>query len=347
MTLGATLVTSLLATLAHPATWILALAGFLVRGGIVVFLIPILVLPTPVGLANLAGPTLVEFVFGGFSAGLAVLLSLGVGAVVAWIVFGGIAAAALEVECIRIVARDEDVAPAPSTAGPAGTATTTDAADDAATPAHAFDPSRQALRILAARMALLVPLVAVIGWASARTVAVTYRELTQPTDVATPIVWRVLAAVPDAIVMVLVVWLLAEVIGGVAARRIVLEGASISGGLRGAVADVVRRPLRTLVVFGIPAVAFLLVLIPAAGAASVAWGGLRDALVDRDGLVAIVLLFVFVAIWAGGLALAGMAAAWRQAAWTVDAVGRGHRTFGGSGVRRPGDWMAGGGSGTL
>jgi hypothetical protein len=344
VTLGATLVTSLLATLAHPATWILALAAFLVRGGIVVFLIPILVLPTPVGLANLAGPTLVEFVFGGVSGWLALLLVLGVGGLMAWIVFGGLAAAALEVECIRIVARDEDVAPPSSADGPDSMA---GVADDPATPAHAFDPSRQALRILATRIALLVPLVAVIGWASARTVAATYRELTQPSDVTTPIVWRVLASIPDAIVIVVLVWLLAEVIGGIAARRIVLDGAPISAGLRGAMADVIRHPLRTAALFGIPAAAFLVVLIPAAGAASVAWGGLRTALVDRDGLVAIVALFVFVAIWAGGLVLAGMVAAWRQAAWTVDAVRRGHRTFGGSPVGRPGDWIAGGGSGTL
>jgi len=283
-------------------------------------------------------------VFGGFSAGLALLLVLGVGGVMAWIVFGGLAAAALEVECIRIVARDEDDASAMSTDGVDGMA---GAADNPATPAHAFDPSRQALRILATRMALLVPLVVVIGWASARTVAVTYRELTQPSDVATPIVWRVLASVPDAIAIVVLVWLVAEVIGGIAARRIVLDGASISAGIRGALAEVIRHPLRTLAVFGIPAAAFLLVLISATAAASVAWGGLRAALVDRDGLVAIVALFVFVAIWAGGLALAGMVAAWRQAAWTVDAVRRGYRTFGGSRVGRPGDWIAGGGSGTL
>ena len=110
MTPGTTLVTSLLATLAHPTTWVLALAGFLVRGGIVAFLVPILVLPTPVGLANLAGPTLVEFVFGGFSPTLVVLIAAGVGGVLAWIVFGGFLAATIEVEGIRIVAGDEDVA---------------------------------------------------------------------------------------------------------------------------------------------------------------------------------------------------------------------------------------------
>ncbi len=345
MTLGATLVTSLLATLAHPATWILALAGFLVRGGIIAFLVPILVLPTPVGIANLAGPTVVEFVFGGFSLGLVVLIALGVGGAMAWIVFGGLLAAALEIECIRIVARDEDVAgSAPAIDHVTGVA---DSPETAPVPPHAFDPTRQALRILAARMAMLFPLVVVIAWASARTVAVTYAELTLPSDVTMPIVWRIAAAVPDAIVVVILVWLVGEVIGGIAARRIVLEGASIADGLRGAVLEAIVHPVRSLVLFAVPAAVLLLVLIPAAGAASVAWAGLRAALVDRDTFAAILALVVFVALWGGGLVLAGMVAAWRHAAWTVDAVRRGHRTFGGSPTRRPGDWKAVGGSGTL
>jgi hypothetical protein len=343
VTLGATLAGSLLATLAHPVVWLLALAGFLVRGGIVAFLVPILVLPTPVGLANLAGPTLVEFVFGGLSVGLAVLLALGVGGAVVWIVFGGLAAAAIEVECIGVVARDEDVA----SAAPAGLDHTGDVRHGAAPPAHAFDATRQALRILAARMAMLFPLVVIVGWASARTVAVTYRELTQPRDVTTPIVWRIVSDVPDAIAVIVIVWLLGEVIGGMAARRIVLDGASIVGALAGAVGDVVRHPLRTFVLFAVPAGAFVLVLVPTAAAVSVAWGGLRDALVERDGVAAAALLFVFVGLWAGGLALAGLVTAWRQAAWTVDAVVRARPTIAGSGVGRPGDWIAGGGSGTL
>ena len=247
-------------------------------------------------------------------------------------------------ECIGIVARDEDVAPGRSGGDLGGIAS---GDEMAAVPAHAFDPRRQALRILAARMAVLFPLVLAIGWASARIVAVTYKELTQPGDVTTPIVWRIVSAVPDAIVVVVLVWLAGEVIGGIAARRIVLDGASIAGGLWGALAEVIRHPLRTLVLFGIPAVASLLVIVPAAGAASVAWGGLRVTLIDRDGLISLLALVVFVALWAGGLALAGMVAAWRNAAWTVDAVRRGHRTFGGSPVGRPGDWPVGEGSGRL
>jgi hypothetical protein len=345
VTVGGTLVTSLLATLAHPSTWILALAGFLIRGGIVAFLIPIFVLPTPVGLANMTGPTVVGFVFGGLSMALLALLVLGVAAVMAWIVFGGFLAATLEIEGIRIVAADEDVAAAAPSPDDAAAAHWHAAV--AAAPAHAFDPTRQALRIVAARMAMLFPLLVAVIWASARTVAAAYAELTLPSDVATPIAWRIVAAVPDAIVVVVLVWLTGEVLGGIAARRIAMDGASIVGGLAGAVRQAVGYPVQTLVLSVVPAVGLLLVLVPAGGAASVAWVALRSALVERNVFLAALMLIVFVALWAGGLALTSVVAAWRQAAWTVDAVQRGHRTFGGSAGRRPGDWKAERGSGTL
>ena len=67
---GAALSGALLVTLASPATWPLALAGFLLRGGLIVVALPILVLPTPVGLGNVLAPTLTAFVFGGVSVEL-------------------------------------------------------------------------------------------------------------------------------------------------------------------------------------------------------------------------------------------------------------------------------------
>ena len=49
MSRGAALTGALLVTLATPATWPLALAAFLIRGGILLVTLPIVVLPTPVG----------------------------------------------------------------------------------------------------------------------------------------------------------------------------------------------------------------------------------------------------------------------------------------------------------
>ena len=52
MSRGAALSGALLVTLASPATWPLALAVFLLRGGLLVVVLPILILPTPAGSAT-------------------------------------------------------------------------------------------------------------------------------------------------------------------------------------------------------------------------------------------------------------------------------------------------------
>ena len=67
MRLGAALTGALLTTLATPLTWPLALATFLLRGGFLLVLLPIVVLPSPVGLGNLLAPILMTVVFQGMS----------------------------------------------------------------------------------------------------------------------------------------------------------------------------------------------------------------------------------------------------------------------------------------
>ncbi len=64
MTRGAALSSALLATLAEPATWALALAAFLIRGGIILVALPVVVLPTPVGIGNVVAPVLNTIAFG-------------------------------------------------------------------------------------------------------------------------------------------------------------------------------------------------------------------------------------------------------------------------------------------
>ena len=95
---GAALTGALLATLETPATWPLALAAFLVRGGLVLVVVPIVVLPTPVGIGNVFAPALGSIAFGSVSTGLVVVSVAAALAVVAWIVLGGWLAAALEAE---------------------------------------------------------------------------------------------------------------------------------------------------------------------------------------------------------------------------------------------------------
>ena len=58
MSIWGTLGASLLAVLARPSTWAFGLLGFLVRGGWLLVVAPFVVVPTPIGLANIVAPVL-------------------------------------------------------------------------------------------------------------------------------------------------------------------------------------------------------------------------------------------------------------------------------------------------
>ena len=108
MSVGATLVAALLAVLDRPSTWALGLAGFLVRGGVVLVAAPIVVLPTAGGLANILAPLLEDVAFGRRTIELAGTVAIALAGVVVWVVGGGLLAALAEVEAARRVAADLD-----------------------------------------------------------------------------------------------------------------------------------------------------------------------------------------------------------------------------------------------
>jgi len=325
---------ALLATLASPATWVLALAAFLLRGGIVVVALPVLVLPTPVGVGNVVGPTLTSISLGSPPIEAAVVGGIiGVG-VIAWVVVGGWLAAGLEAAGVRIVARDEDVIALVGSVRPvAGPSSAT-----STTPPNGPGEGLIATRILAARLVASVPLILALGWGSVRIVFAAYRELTSPSDVAMPIAIRVLRATPEVVVAVGLTWMAGEIVGAVAARRIAMAGEGTLRALRRAVATSIRHPLSTVVRFWLPTFALLAVLLPSALATASAWAAVRAVLGQRaDPLSVLVAVVLFVVLWMVGLLLAAVVCAWRAAVWTVaEAVGEG--TFGGSANRRPGDW---------
>jgi len=305
MSLGATLVASLLATLSQPATWPLALAAFLVRGGILLVAAPIIVVPSAVGVANVVTPTVSTFVFGGLSAGL-VALALGTFALcLVWLILGGLVAAAAELEVIARIVRD-DAVPV-----------------EAHVRTEVVSSTRLAARILVARLVAHVPTVVALVWATVRLVEVAYLELTQPLDVTLPLVVRVIQGAPDAAAAVLVAWVVGEMVGAIAARRVGLADAGVWRAVGGAVRRVVLHPVRAIVLYGVPTAGLLVVLVPSAFAAASGWDAVRVALTEDVGPLATILtLTVFVGLWAGGLVLASAMTGWRAAAWTVDAAAR-------------------------
>ena len=187
MSVGATLVASFLAVLDRPSTWPLALVAFLVRGGWLLVIAPIVVLPTAVGLANAVSPLLEDIAFGRPTDDLVRAITLLSAGVVAWVVLGSLVAALAEAEAVRRIAPE------------------TDAFAGAAPPR--VGTGRAALRIVAVRLAALVPFVIALAWGASRIVEVGYRELTVPSDVAVPVAWRIVAGAPEALAVILVTWL--------------------------------------------------------------------------------------------------------------------------------------------
>lgn len=334
---------ALLVTLATPTTWPLALATFLVRGGIFIVLLPIVVLPTTVGIGTAFGPTILTVAFGSIPIEVIVLAAaIGIGAC-AWLVVGGWFAAGLEAEGARIVAGDEEVAAlgSGSSAGEPGMS-------DSGSAIHPSPPAgRVATRILIARFIAYVPFGVAVALGSIRLIFVTYRELTTPLDVATPITIRVLRGSPEVVVAVVVAWMLAEIVGAIAARRIALGDARVGAALSHAVSVVLREPATSLARFWLPSFVLLIVVVPSALAAASAWEAVGTVLNEEaDPLRLLVAVSGFVGLWIVGLVLIGVVCAWRAAVWTVAEVAR-EGTFGGSADRRPGHWRLARSSATL
>lgn len=339
MSRGAALVGALLATFAAPPTWALSLASFLARGGIVLVALPIVVIPTPVGVGNVVGPPLISIAFGTVTSQVAIAAGILSAGLLAWVVIGGWLAALLEAESARIVARDEDVLAVSSPIVRAS-------GERLAGTGRGRGRGVEAGRILVARSIAYLPLVAALAWGATRLVMVAYRELTNPLDVVAPIVVRVLGGAPDAVAAILLTWIAGEIVGALAARRIVLVGDGIVGALRAAIGSIVHEPLSTIARWAVPSAVLVVVLAPSMVTAGLTWAAVRAAAATTDPIALFATVLVFVALWLVGLLLVAVACAWRAAVWTV-VVARGRGTFGGSPNRRPGDWRKGQPSATL
>src|SRR5258705_12853674 len=101
MTTGGATWAALFCALGRRPWWILALAGFLVRGGIVVFVVAIVTLPSPLALSNDLAPLLTPLYFGRIEPATLALLVAAIVTIVAWIVAGGWFAAATGVVLVR------------------------------------------------------------------------------------------------------------------------------------------------------------------------------------------------------------------------------------------------------
>jgi hypothetical protein len=283
----------------RPRLWVFALLAFLARGGLVVLVIPMIVLPSFVGLSNIVGPTSVTAA--GPTPRLVALVGAWLGVTLLAILGGTLVGAGAEVALYRAtVAPGADWARRvvrPSPEGIAGAASARGAA----------------LRVAVLRLALLLPVALAVAAAVPAWVQVAYRELLLPSDLAVPLPIRVVAGAPIAAALVIATWLATEVLGGLAARRVSVLGWPVAPAFRAAIGDVVRAPVPILMTLGAGIGGTLLVLVPATAAVGFAAQQAWYALVDGTNAVAIIVgAMALVAAWAVCVVVAGAAAAWRS-----------------------------------
>lgn len=291
---------ALMAALGRPWWWMLALAGFLVRGGIALFLVAIVSLPSPLAVSNVLAPIITPIYFGRLEPATAALIAVAIIAALAWLLGGSWIAAATEVVLVRDArgaALDEGLPVADLPSGGRMLVT----------------------RAAAAHLISLVPLAVVAGLGSVAIVNVAYRELVNPSD-SGPVVVRVLAGASGPVAAIVAAWVLGELVGGGAVRRIVLLGDSVLGSVGRAAVDLVRRPigslvapLATIAVLALDLTAVLLVV-------AIVWSDIRDRLVDprSDPLAATLTLVTFAGAWCLALAVTGLVTTWRSVAMSFE-----------------------------
>ena len=283
---------ALVATLSRPAWWSMALAAFLVRGGILVLLLPILPLPSSAALGTTLSPTISALAFGGLTVDVVLAILVIVTVTLAVLTAVGLAGEWLDRAQLLEAATDEDLD-------------------------LRWRPARGSLRdALALRLAAHLPTLAALAYATFRLISAAYDELLSPGDVGVELVLRIVARAPDAVLVLWAAWLAGEVIGSLAVRR-AATGATFRQALGRSVRQLVgRRGLATLAVTSLAVAA---VIAPFLVVAARAWEHVRDLLLGgaHPALVAAALL-VLVSTWILGLATSGAVLAWRTAAWTAE-----------------------------
>ena len=285
------------ATLVRGRWWLLALAAFLLRGGILVAIPPILLVPSPARLASLVSPNLVGSGLTDPSPALAALAALTSVGVFVLLLVTTLVGAWLDVALVDAAATDPELARL-SRAAPARVSL--EAAIEARLVAHV--PTAIAL---------------VIGLFVLRDAATA--ELTSPQGTG-PLVLRILGRAPIASAAIVVAWVVGEAWGGVAVRRLVAER-SVARALRRGLRDLVRPG--TIATFAtstlVVAVSLVALWLSAGRAFERLWPVLADA---GDDVIVLIGLGLLVASWAAGLWLLAIGLAFRSVAWTAEVLRR-------------------------
>jgi hypothetical protein len=287
------------ASLRRGPWWLVALAAFLVRGGILVLVPALVILPTTAELTSLAGPRLLG---GSLDSPTPALVALVAGTsigVVVVLLATTLVGTWLEVGLADAGAADDDL----GVVGPV---------DGRRRIPFSAAVEVRLLAHIPTAVAVLVGVLTFVGAATA--------ELTSPQG-GGPLVLRILLRTPISSAAILILWFIGEACGGIAIRRLAVSPSTLAA-LRFALADLVRPSgLATL------GLTTALVTLPLAAlwlSTARAFDRLWPLVVEAtDATVILLALGLFVATWAAGLWLLGIGLAWRSAAWTAEAMRRG------------------------
>ncbi len=293
---------------------IVALSGFLVRGGVVLLTLPSAMLPSLLGLAAVFGVNSFG-IDGRPTAFLFSIVAVAVAAAALALAVGTLVGSAVDVWLIRAALEDDARAvrrPQP------------------------FPDLGLLLEMAAVRLACMFPLGIAIAVAASPLYDAVYGELTLPTNLTEPLLYRVVVRAALPLAAIALTWLACETVAGVAIRRLVMAGEGIWASLFGAVRQLVERPLTSFVTvagtmvisvvglaLGMLATAFafdsclIAARLPNPVTLSISIGPLAT---NRDfrPLVFAAAALVLGAIWVAAMAIAGITSAWRSAAWTAE-----------------------------
>jgi hypothetical protein len=298
--------------LSGPEPGEVALGGFLLRGGFVLLALPGLVLPSVIALAGLTGVN--AFTISGQPTPWLMGMGILAGIVFSvWFAVAGLMGSVVDVWLVRAALGDGRLAlrrsqPLPDTV--------------------------LLLEMLAVRALCFIPLFGALIWATGHVYDSVYGELITPSDLAVPLAVRVIKDAAGVIAVFVLVWLATETVAAIAVRRLILEGTGIWQALTGGVVLIARRPIAVLsslavslfasvLAVGLPllgtVLAFDWVRVAARNHSPIALTiplGPLSTTRDFRPLMLLAAAVVLAFVWLIGFAAAGVASAWRSAAFT-------------------------------
>ena len=304
--------------LGRPQLWLVGALGFALRGGVVVLLLPILVLPTPVEVRLLLGPTLGS---SGLTTEFWTIVAAGSAVCAVGLIGVLLAVARLELSAFDQLIRDPESA---------------DLRDWRPAPAVSSDRQRQLLSwiFVVQSLALLAIVLSALPLAAAIGPAI-LDEVVRPSS-SGALFMRVINHVVPHIVVLVAATVAVETLSAMATRHVLARGYGLSSrpsrprgllvdGLLFPVHRLVRAPAPTVATAATGWLASAVVIAPALLALGAVWQTTRASFLSTTSVADLLahpeVLFVaalLAAVMLAALLLAGLASALRAASWTVE-----------------------------